>query len=539
VADRQLDLDSFFDRRDHREDAAPWSVRSRRGVVVTAHYLATAAGVDVLEAGGNAVDAAVAASLALGVCESAGSGLGGGAVMLLRRARGGRAVVLSGPCRAPRLATPEAVAAEANRYRGLRAVAVPGYLAVIDAALSRYGTMTPADVLRPAIGLAAGGYPMTHMQRELVAEYRRAIGAGTAAALYLDRDGKPHPAGTTVVQPALASTLGRLAEAGFGDFYRGEVAAVIDADMRERGGFVRLDDLDAVPAPPETEPVTGMLGDTEVATAGPPAGGVALAEMCNVFSSLGPPSFDPDHPDGAAMLAELIRRCRKDRRRYRLRTGADNLGESAELLGGARARALAVEIGARLREGPKEGETSHLCVVDADGNVVSLTQSIERSFGAAEMTSSLGFLYNGFLRAFKVKNTRHPHFLRPLAPARSNASPSILLRDGVAVGAVGNTGSERLASGILQVLVRLRSQSPFQAVAAPRLHCTPGRDVLLEARFDQGVRRALAARGYSVHEMDAYSFKVGGLGLLWREGEDFVGVAEPRRDGAAMSPSGV
>lgn len=529
-------LDGFFDRRERRTDAGLWSVCSAGGVVVTAHYLATAAGVEMLEAGGNAVDAAVAASLALGVCEPAGSGLGGMAMMVVHTAADDRTRVLPGPCRAPTLATPAAVAAVKNRYRGLRSVALPGYLKVMDAALARHGTFTPGEVAGPAIRMAEKGFPLTHLQHDLIAFYRRSLRRGSARSLFLDDSGNPLAPGTRLLQPALGATLRRLAEAGFDDFYRGEIAAVIDEDMRRRGGFVRAADLAAMPPARETEPVRGTLGETTVVTAGPPAGGIALAAMCNVFSRAAARGLDPDSPDAARLFAEVIRRGRADRRRYRLRTGTESPGESRRLLETAHASAAARRIAARLGRFAAPGETSHLCAVDAAGNVVSLTQSIERSFGAAELTPALGFLHNGFLRAFKVKNPLHPHYLRPLVAARSNASPAVMVVDGRVAGAVGNTGSERLASGILQVLVRLGSQTPFEAVLAPRLHCTPAREVLLEERFDDGVRAALSAAGYTLTPLEPYSFRAGGLSLLWRDGEGFTGVAEPRRDGAALSP---
>jgi gamma-glutamyltranspeptidase/glutathione hydrolase len=163
-----------------------------------------------------------------------------------------------------------------------------------------------------------------------------------------------------------------------------------------------------------------------------------------------------------------------------------------------------------------------------------MTQSLERSFGSAVLNPELGFLYNGYLRTFKVRNSAHPHFLRPGAPARSNAVPTLLFEDGRPWAAIGNTGSERLASGIVQVLMRLRRQTPFQAVLAPRLHCTPEGLVLLEAeRFPRECLQALTANGYELKHLAPFSFKVGGLQLIVRQGEKLCGVAEPRRDGAA------
>jgi gamma-glutamyltranspeptidase/glutathione hydrolase len=175
--------------------------------------------------------------------------------------------------------------------------------------------------------------------------------------------------------------------------------------------------------------------------------------------------------------------------------------------------------------------------MDSFGNVVSATQSIERSFGAKVASSKLGFLYNGYMKGFKIENKRHPHYLRPGAVARSNAAPTILFSGGHPAAAIGSTGSERMVSGIFQTLVRLQYQTPFEAVSAPRLHCTPEGDVLIEAdRFHHETLGLLKRDGFSVQALDAWSFSAGGLQLVTCDGGRFCGVGEPRRDGAAAGP---
>jgi gamma-glutamyltranspeptidase/glutathione hydrolase len=523
---------TYLDRDARRDDPQLWSDSSARGMVVTAHYRATGAGVDILEAGGNAIDAAVAASLALAVCESAGSGLGGMAMMLLFDAARGKVVALEGPCRAPRRATPGAIASR-RRYRGYAAVAVPSHVSVLQHAVERYGSLPARDLLGPAIGLADEGLLPTPVQRRLLEHYKEALRSGNAGHLFLDSTGEPAVLGSRFRQPHLAETLRRLAESGLDSFYRGAIAREIAADVEANGGFIRDDDLFEFPAPRESEALQTRLDDGQVLTMGPPAGGLALLQMLALERS-GGWDLDPDTHEGAIALASIIRRVRQDRRRYRSKMRADGPGEAAELLTARYAAAACAEIVAAI-EG--RGETSHLCVADRWGNVVSMTQSIERSFGAAVATPSLGFLYNGYLRAFKIQNTRHPHYLRPGAPARSNAAPTLVVRDGRIEAALGSTGSERMTSGIFQVLMRLRRQSPFAAVHAPRLHCTPEGEVLLESmRFPAGASTALENAGFSLTPLDAYAFQMGGLQLLVRDRDRFVGVSEPRRDGAAAGP---
>lgn len=535
-------------RDDVRDQPAYWSAHASGGMVATAHYRATAIAADVLSDGGNAIDGAIAAALALAVCESAGSGIGGMAMMLLHLADSGRTVLIEGACQAPASATPEAVSGS-HRYHGYRAVAIPGQLAVLDHARRRYGTQTLGRLIEPAIELADEGFPLTPLQVGNVRPYLAELRRSTAAPFFLDEDGAPHPAGTQFRQPVLGATLRRLEVAGLDDFYRGAIARDIAEDMHAHAGFLSEADLAGFTVR-EVAPIEGVWEGTTIQTAGPPAGGATLVQILHTLEAL-PEPLNLETPRGAVLMASIISRARRDRRRFRLQTGTDDLGAAAELLSPEYARRAASEIVAELESrtdanrragasGPSErspGETTHLCVMDRAGNTVSHTQSIERSFGAAVVTPSLGFLYNGYLRAFKVANERHPHFLRPGAPARSNAAPTIGLRNGRPWLAIGSSGSERMSSGIAQVLARLKSQDPFAAVHAPRLHATPTRGVLAEVdRMGHDSLEALQEAGFTIEPLDPYSFDVGGLQLVLRQDDGFVGVAEPRRDGAAAGP---
>ncbi len=527
---------AFRDTR--RTDPSLWSATSEKGMVATAHYLATAAGAEMLAAGGNAVDAAVAASLALGVCEPAGSGLGGMTVALVHQAQTRKTVVLSGPCRAPRRATPDGLRGR-SRYRGHHAVAVPTNAAVLHRALSYYGTLGREQVLEPAIRIAEQGFPITSMQEKVTAVYRRPLRNWGGGRLFLDASHRPLPAGSWMRQEALAATLRRLATAGFEDFYHGEIAKRISGDMESHNGFLRLDDLRDYGEVTEGPPLEGRFGELRAASFGPPGGGEALMHMFEELGRVSDGRFDPGTPEGIVLLAEIIRRARLNRR-FVAPDGAAGKGSKDESAPGDRGTLPAGLSGnpeGRQAVLEDDGETSHVTVADKQGNWVSMTQSLERSFGSAAFDPELGFLYNGYMRTFKLRTPGHPHFLRPGAAARSNAAPTLLFEDGKPWAAIGNTGSERLASGILQVLVRLQRQTPFESVLAPRLHCSPEGVVLLESeRFRPESIAALLAKGYELQHLDAFSFKVGGLQLIVKQGDSLCGVAEPRRDGAAAGP---
>lgn len=486
----------------------------------------------MLAKGGNAIDAAIATSLALGVCEPSGSGLGGMATMVYYQADKQKLITIEGPCTAPLSATTEKVSQQ-NRYRGYAAIAVPSNVATLEFARSRFGTLSTAELCAPAITIADEGFPVTHSLNKLLHQYQSALSKHSAGQVFLDA-GKPRAVGQQLRQPALANTLKRLASAGFDDFYQGETAARIVADMANNDGFVGADDLKNTPLPSIKQPIVGDLGDLRVASVGPPAGGMALIQMVQLVTSSGKPDYDLSSPEDVVFLANLIRLVRSQRRIYRLKFGCDEPGDAAALIDRDYNQSLFDD---QLAYAEPTGETSHISVVDRWGNAVAWTQSIERSFGSGIMTGDLGFCYNGYMRAFKVENKKHPHYLRPGVPARSNASPTIVTDNGVPIAVLGSTGSERMASGILTTLLALQSSDPFSAVHQPRLHCTPEKLVTLEVdRFPQAVTDALTESGFQVDPTDAYSFRMGGLQMIAINDDRLTGVADPRRDGAALSP---
>ncbi|UCG79266.1 MAG: gamma-glutamyltransferase [Nitrospirota bacterium] len=544
----------MLDRTALRGDASIWTSSSANGVVTSAHYRASEAGASVLSTGGNAIDAAIATSLALGVVEPAASGLGGMAMMMVHLKAEDRTFILKGPCRAPVNARPEDILKLVDEYKkdpanhpieyndeeiagrirrdGYRSVAVPTYPAVMAYALERYGTFAMDVLLEPAIRLAEDGYLMSPFQNGVFRFYRSQLRKGNAHKVFFAGQDEPPAPGTRVRQPVLANTLRRLSEQGFKDFYTGSIADEIAYDMKVNGGYVSKDDLRNIPWPEETEPLRGRFMDMEIRTMPPPGGGTVLIEMLNIFEAMVTDGFDPDSPEAALLFATIMRRARSDRRR----SFQSKKAKLPDLIDKGYARQVAEKLGREILG----GETTHLNVIDKDGNVVALTQSIERSFGSKVMTPSLGFLYNGFMKAFKLKNKKHPHYLRPGAVARSNATPTILFRKGEPVYAIGSTGSERMASGMFQVLVRLLSQDSFEAVKAPRLHCTPEREVFLEAeRFHPGAIELLKDKGFGINAFTAWDFSAGGLHLAGIDNGKCWGVAEPRRDGASLGPEEV
>ena len=514
---------------------APWLQRiaaSRQGMVATANYNATAVAVGVLERGGNAMDAAVAAAFALGVCEPAASGLGGQTMILYHDAEQGKTIALDGSSRAPHRIEPGELSKEKS-LRGHSATTVPSTPAVLAYALQRYGTVDLATVLKPVITLAEKGYKISELQHALTKRELKHLQNGTAAPFFL-KNNKPYPIGSLFKQPVLATTLKKIAQNGVEEFYQGSIAQTIHNDMIANHGLIRDDDLAQIPWPIERKPLSCRFAGKRIFTLGEPGAGRTLIEMLNVVSQFPKTMMNPDTPEGALNLCEIIRRANIDRRDRPFDPNFYPQVQGKQMLKKEYGQFIAQQIKARFKG---TGETTHLSVMDKFGNVAALTQSIERVYGSFAASPELGFLYNNYMSAFDYDDITHPNYLRPTAVPWASVAPTIVFKNKKPYLAIGSPGSERITSAILQVLLRLNYQSPYDAVAAPRLHCSVGGRVSLEvSRMRDDIPRLLEKHGYDVDMRDPYSFYLGCIQLVMHENDEFIGVADPRRDGSAGGP---
>jgi gamma-glutamyltranspeptidase/glutathione hydrolase len=267
----------------------------------------------------------------------------------------------------------------------------------------------------------------------------------------------------------------------------------------------------------------------------PPAAGRTLIQMINVFDHLPAKNRNLDTPEGAVALAEVIRRAFLDRQDRPYDPNFYLQVNSKRMLSTGHAKTVARQVLKRLRT---SGETTHLSVMDRYGNAVALTQSIENVFGSCSATAELGFLYNNYMNAFDYSDISHPHYMRPNAVPWASVAPTIVFRGKRPWLAIGSPGSERITPSIFQVLHRLQTHTPFAAVDAPRLHCSLTGTVSFEAaRMRDDIPAALLRHGYQLDIRDPYSFYMGCVQLVMSEGEEFIGVADPRRDGSARGPA--
>lgn len=504
---------------------------SENGMVATAHYKATECGAKILEKGGNAIDAAIASAFALGVCEPQASGLGGQTMMVIYLEDENRVLAIDGSSRAPNRALNEDFLTNSSKLLGYTASTVPSTPATLGYVLDRYGTLSLGDVLSLSIELAEKGYGITDLQRKLQKTELKKFAKGNASKLFLRDGNRAFSIGQVFKQPILAKTLKRLGKEGIEDFYIGKIAGQIHKDMQANGGLIQKDDLAQIPYPIEREAINGRYRNMVIHTMPPPGAGRTLLEMINILKKFPTIERNPDTPRGSLLLAEVIRRAQLDRRDRPFEPNFYPQVQDRRMMSSEYAKLVSQQIRSRLKV---NGETTHLSVMDKKGNVVALTQSIERVYGAKVATPSLGFLYNNYMSAFEYEDITHPYYLRPNGVPWASVAPTIVFRDKKPWLAIGSPGSERIVSAILQTLIRLAYQSPFDAVSAPRMHCSYDGKVSLEAAYMRDdIPKILEQRGFKLDIREPMSFYMGCIQMVLREGNSFIGVADPRRDGSA------
>lgn len=526
----------------------PLVARSHWGMVCSASETATRAGVAMLERGGNAIDAAVAASLCLGVTEPAASGLGGQSMALIHLAEPRRTIALDGSSRAPFAVNPMNLPKGPIRT-GLEASTVPSTPAVLGYMLERYGKLELANVLEPAIRAASDGFQVTPLLSTLIKKEMEELGKDRLAASRFLEEGRPLAAGRLLVQPELAACLERLATDGWKDFYLGSIADEILRDMADRGGLLSVADMRQIPIPQERPVLEGRYRKLRLATFPPPGAGRALVEILNILETFDPEEIDLGRPGAHLILAQVFMHVLRDRDQRPVDPDLYLQTRKKRMIDKRHAERVAERIRRLLPAPPpgsppptRSGETTHLCAADAEGNVVGITQSIELVFGSRRMHPSLGFLYNNYMNTFDYKDMTHPYYLLPGASPWSSVAPTLLFRQRMPLLSLGSPGSERIATSLAQVITRVvdMGQDLGRAIESPRLHASTAGVVQIEKkRFDPEVLGALTRSGFRIRRRGAYSFYLGcvqAIRLPLSRREDFVGVADPRRDGGALGP---
>jgi gamma-glutamyltranspeptidase/glutathione hydrolase len=554
--------------------AAPAPAVGMHGMVVAAERNAAEAGRSMLAAGGNAIDAAVATAFALGVTEPYHSGLGGGGFLLIRLADG-RVIALDARETAPAAATRDmfvraGVAADASK-EGPLAVATPGLVAGLAQALAVYGTKPLAEVMAPAIRLAANGFPIS-LRHARTIEAWKGMGLATrfpeTARIQLPPAGTPIAPGWKLVQPELAASLRAISREGPDVFYRGRIAQAIAAEMQRRGGLVTADDL-AHYATKLREPLLGTYRGYEVVSFPPPSsGGVALIEMLNVLEGFPLATLGAGSSASIHRIAESMKLAFADRASYlgdpdfvKVPTDALVAKEYAAKL---RARIdpprlarapwtwgrdeVAIKVTAPgLGDVPlPQGGTTHFSVTDAAGNAVAITQTVNLLFGSGITVADTGIVLNDEMDDFSVAPNQpnafglvDVHGTNAVGPGRrplSSMTPVIVLENGKVRIVAGSPGGPRIITTVLLALVNMIDfgLDPSEAIAQPRFHHQWIPDELsVEAGIPADVQDALRRRGHVVKVAERNWSSAQVIEIDPKTGWQ-LGASDPRTDGAAL-----
>ena len=542
------------------------------GMVAAAHPLAAEAGAEILGKGGNAVDAAVATAFALNVVEPHASGMGGGGFMLVYLAESQETYVLDYREVAPS-GLDESVYmrdGEINggqmRYGG-KAVAVPGMARGVLRAHEKFGRLPREQLLRNAIAHASEGFPVSSdLAGHISSRTDMMLEDETAAETFLE-DGLFSPEeGEALRQPKLASLLRSVAAKGDAAVYNLEAAGRIAAEVRRRGGVMTARDIVDY-QPLERSPVSTEYRGYEIVTIGPPSsGGLSILQALSILNHFDLSGYEPDSPEYLAILAKALEIAQHTTDQYVADPGfvdvpIERLLDQEWAEGKARgiSEGLLMEQALASAANPPQanrdpaaegdvGNTTHFSVVDAEGNMVALTQTINYFFGSGVFIPEYGLVMNNEMYDFTYEggNINMP---APGKRPRSSISPVLVMREGRPIAAIGSPGGRRIPSALVQILVRcIDFDEPLQqAIDAPRLYAdsTRGR-ISYESRLgrktiDELSRILSIEKQWEFNKREGFDNYFGGAQGIWiREtpgGVELEGGADPRRNGGVARMS--
>ena len=532
-------------------------IMSCRGVIATAHNLASEAGMMMFRRGGNAIDAVVAAAAALNVVEPYMSGMGGiGFALLSTGGQSPRMLNFSG-C-APMAAVPEAFTQD-TQQRGPKAPLIPGIPAGWLTLQRDFGRLPLENVFEPAVELAEDGYPVSFLNARFFDMNKDVLAMHPDIASIFLPGGKTLNPGEVFRQPALAASLTALAHGGISEFYEGSIGREIAHFIRQEGGLITAEDLQAY-QPRWQEPLSATFGDYTVFTTSPNSNGFQILETLNILEG-----FDLDHMghNTASYLHHMIEAVKiavTDRiafcgdpdmvnipiweivgKEYAEDRRALLYPNKTAVVSGERATAT-IPSGSISPGRPSEfrsGETTHLCAADREGNVISITQTLGSAFGCGQIAGKTGILLNNIMNWFEIEHSsNNRNLVAPGKRCANNMSPTQVFRNGKLCLAIGTPGSYGIHQTTAQMLfnVLLFGMNIQEAIEAPRFRVMSGKEVVIEDRVDAEVRTELERKGHEITLIGDWSATVGGGQGIFIDPENGVMMAgsDPRRDGYAL-----
>ncbi|MFI0772368.1 gamma-glutamyltransferase family protein [Streptomyces sp. NPDC021218] len=528
------------------------AVGGRNGVVTSAHQLATQAGMRMLWAGGNAVDAAVAVAAALSVVEPCSSGPAGVGYMLIRAPQEPAPTVLDFVGPAPEAAHPGRFTTPGSKDVGILSAMVPGAAAGWSAALERYGTMDLATVLAPAITHAEQGFPVSHYLHHYLAAARPRLElAATSREIFLPNGRVPRP-GELLIQKNAANTLRLIAEAGAEALCQGPIAEEIIQYCADHGGLLAAPDL-ADFAPRWQDAISSTYRGLTVYC--PPAPSAALEYLVSLrmLSEFPLSTMAPDGDAYLHLLSEVFKVAIEERKAHLLDPSPQyddllsdaHIAAATERLDLRRATAFpgerheynpALEWTRAVFAGPEN--TTHFVTADAQGYVVSCTQTLGGAFGSGVVAGTTGLLLNSFASWFDT-DPASPNAIGPGKRVEVCLAPSQVWSDGEPFLVVGTPGSHGILQTTPQMILNVvdHRMDIQEAIEAPRIRVGHGTLLGTESRFSAATLAGLRGRGHQMHDLGSWSRVVGGgHGVAFDPDTSTMwGGADPRRDGFALA----
>jgi gamma-glutamyltranspeptidase / glutathione hydrolase len=498
------------------------AVEARHAMVVTDESRASAIGLEILRKGGNAIDAAVAVGYALTVVEPCCGNIGGGGFMTLRLADGHDSFIdfrETAPAAASAgmyLGADGKPIAALSRY-GWRAIGVPGTVMGLDRAAREYGRLPRTELMAPAIALARDGYVLTTADAEFLDAKASLFKRDPAAAkVFLRPDGSPLAAGDRLVQPDLAATLAAIAKGGPGAFYDGAVAGLVEKASRANGGVLTGRDFADYTAT-EGPPLTCAYREYRILSAPPPSsGGVTMCEILGILEGYDLKALGFHSARSVRLMVEAMRHAYQDRN-AELGDPVFVKNPVGRLMSREYVASIRAEIGAGAAAPPpasapahEKPETTHYSVVDAAGNAVAVTYTLNGYFGAGVMAPGTGFFLNNEMDDFTAKpGTANLYGLvqgeaNAIAPGKrplSSMAPTLVEKDGKMFLVLGSPGGSRIITTVLETIVNIvdYGMAPQEAVDAPRLHFQGQPDKLFYERFGLSPDTAAILAGMGYH----------------------------------------
>jgi len=524
---------------------------SDNGVVASAHPKASEIGVEILKNGGNAVDAAVAVGFALGVLEPNASGIGGGGFMMYRSAETGEVKFIDFREVMPRKASLDQYTLDEdgkvmNRENsiGPKSIAIPGEVAGLLYALETYGTLDRLSVMQPAIEVAKNGFTVSETLSGVAQGKFDLILNNEEMAEVFTTDGLPLMEGDQIVQLDLAETLGLISDQGADVFYKGPLAKKMVEEVNKLGGYLTLDDFENYKVEIR-KPVQGNYRGFDIISAPPSSsGGTHVIELLNIMENFDVASWAPESVQSIHVWAEAMKLVYDDRNMYMGDTDFVTVpleGLQSKTYAKSRSEQIDMNIANSDFESIdpwqyESGSTTHYSIIDKEGNMVSVTKTINHFFGSGIIVPGTGIIMNDEIADFSF-NPESPNFIEAGKRPLSSMSPSLLMKDGKPYASIGTPGGKRIISTLAWVISRMidYDMDIQEAINAPRISQYEKGSLKLEGIIPVDVADELETMGHKIimkKENDLYFGGVHGIVIL-EEGK-LHGGADSRRDGQAL-----